>query len=52
MPTKNEILLKFQKDLQELNASFEAGLARIEKARMWRPVPPLPRSAMSVLLGL
>lgn len=34
MPTQNEILLKFQKDLQELNASFEAGLSRIEKARI------------------
>jgi hypothetical protein len=34
MPTKNEILLKFQKDLQELNAYFEAGLAKIEKARI------------------
>jgi hypothetical protein len=34
MPTRNEILLKFQKDLQALNAGFEAGLARIEKARI------------------
>jgi hypothetical protein len=34
MPTKNEILLKFQKDLQELNATFEAELAKIEKARI------------------
>jgi hypothetical protein len=34
MPTKNEILLKFQKDLQELSAYFEAELAKIEKARI------------------
>jgi hypothetical protein len=34
VPTRNEILLKFQKDLQELSAYFEAELAKIEKARL------------------
>jgi hypothetical protein len=34
MPTKNQVLLKFQKDLQELNASFEAEMRAIEKARL------------------
>lgn len=36
MPTRNEILLKFQKDLQELSARFEAALAKIEMARIKR----------------
>jgi hypothetical protein len=34
MPTRNEILLKFQKDLQELSARFAAELAQTETARI------------------
>jgi hypothetical protein len=34
MPTKNEVLLKFQKDLQALNATFETEILRLEDARL------------------
>jgi hypothetical protein len=34
MPTKNQVLLKFQKDLQDLNAYFEAEIEKTEKARL------------------
>lgn len=34
MPTKNQVLLKFQKDLQELDATFEAEIQAMEKARL------------------
>jgi len=34
MPTKKQVLLKFQKDLQELNASFENEIQVIERARL------------------
>jgi hypothetical protein len=47
MPTKNEILLKFQKDLQDLSAYFEAELAKIEKARI-RKFGTMPSSRDAV----
>jgi hypothetical protein len=36
MATRNEVLLKFQQDLQELNGRFEGELAAIETARLQR----------------
>ncbi|MFI5184930.1 MAG: hypothetical protein ACHQNV_11060 [Vicinamibacteria bacterium] len=36
MPTKSQVLLKFQKDLQELNARFEDEIQAIERARIKR----------------
>jgi len=47
VPTRNEILLKFQKDLQELSAYFEAELAKIEKARL-RKFGTMPSSRDAV----
>ena len=34
MPTKSQVLLEFQRDLQELNARFEDEIQAIEKARI------------------
>jgi len=34
MATKSQVLLKFQRDLQELNASFETEIEAIEGARL------------------
>ena len=48
MPTRNEILLKFQRDLQELSAYFQAELAKIGKARI-KKFGTMPSSRDAVL---